>query len=164
MNTDAHPDLVLFGKLDKILADSSSLIYMKKAGFLDRFLTSLEVYTVPEVIAETGFEDLAVKIIHHRYHEERRDRALDTDSILLRCAVDEELPVVSEDRKILLSAEEQGLPYFNALMMLNFLFFKRKITLGEHTRFFRRLLETARYTRRILTYSRELFLEIRKGL
>jgi hypothetical protein len=164
MSSEKHPDLVYFGKLDKILADSSSLIYMRKAGFLDRFLTALEVYTVPEVIDETGFENLAVRVVHHRYHEDRRGRAQDTDSILIRCAVDGNLPIVSEDRKILLAAERHGLPYFNALMMLNFLLFKREISLPEHGVSFRRLLLSARYAPRILAYSRELFWEIRREL
>lgn len=161
---EEHPDLVHFRKLKRVIADSSSLIYMKKAGFLDRFIVTLEVYTVPEVMRETGYADLPLNILHHRYHEDRRRRELDTDAILIRCAVREELPVLSEDRKILLAAEGRNLVYFNALMMLNFLLFSRKIPLPEHTRYFNRLLESARYTPRILAYSRELFWEIRREL
>ena len=45
-----------------------------------------------------------------------------TDASVSALAYSKGIPVISEDKKVLLQVRSYGLPFFNALMMVNFLF------------------------------------------
>ncbi len=53
-----------FRGLRKALVDTSSIIYMQKAGFFREVAHAVELYAPPEIVAETGFADLPVRGRH----------------------------------------------------------------------------------------------------
>jgi hypothetical protein len=50
----------------------------------------------------------------------------------MACALARRLPAISEDKKVLLFMEREGIPYYNALMMLHFLLFTKAINAQTH--------------------------------
>ncbi len=122
-------DIVLdqFSKLTKALIDASSIIYANKTGFLDLLGKTIRLYTIPEIFAETLQDQKNIQLIESHNHSSR------TDDKLLAVAFDLNVPVISEDKKILIALEKENKPHFNSLMMLNFLFYKKEIsTTGFH--------------------------------
>ena len=83
--------------------------------------------TIPAVVKEFGSPAEIQKIEVVEAVDAAR-AAVDTDQALIRAAEAYGLPLVSEDKKILMAARRLGLPYFNTLMIMNFLIFKKAIT------------------------------------
>jgi hypothetical protein len=151
-----YTDQVLsrFEGLTRALIDSSSIIYIQKAGFFLALAETLALHSLPEMIAETGPPDVSIHLVHSD------DSSLTNDEKLIACAQKMKMPVISEDKKILISMRRADLPYFNALMMLNFLLFKRKIDRSGHGRYFRELKKIAWYSRMVWEKGRQIFAAI----
>ncbi len=79
-------------------------------------------------------------------------KRVSTDALVLEAARANRLPLLSEDRKILLKAELLGLPYYNALMMLEFLFYRRVLSNDSYGMNRNGLLGQARYSNAVLRY------------
>ena len=122
-----------FDRLSALLVDTSSLILIEKAGFLSLLGKKVKLFSLPQVREEylRGGSSLPfpedVQLLP--YPEGRSPQlsvgafptAASTDEALLTHARTCRLPLLSEDRKLLLKAEACGLSYYNALMMLEFL-------------------------------------------
>jgi hypothetical protein len=80
--------------------------------------------------------------------------------MLIACALERKWPVISEDKKILMHMKREGIPYFNALMMLNFLLLEERLDLEEHSMYFRRLVQFARYSPEVLEYGKMIYTAI----
>ena len=143
--------LYQFRALGKALIDASSIIYMDKAGFLVNVAKAIELYSPEEILAETGLRGLLVHPIH------LADKSLPNDQKLIACALMQQLPVISEDQKILLRLEREKTPYFNALMMLNYLLFKKDISSDQHRMFFQSLIRCSWYSRQVLAFSNKVY-------
>ena len=65
--------------------------------------------------------------------------------------------MISEDKEVLLKTKRLGLPYYNAHMMLIFLFFKNVITSQEYAALLSRLTRVAWYSDDILQKGQEIF-------
>ena len=117
LNFDKPPQEVLaqFKELKKALIDASSIIYARKVGVLDLLHANLELVTTPDVVAEAGRDAEGIELI------QCNATAGSVDERLVYCALRHSLPVISEDKKILSKLKQTHLPYFNMLMMLNFL-------------------------------------------
>ena len=135
-----------FRSLDAVVVDASSFIYMKKCGFLEETAQTLVLHTTSEVIEETGFSDLPVEL-----HEEPA-RAFTTDLRLIQLAQYLDLPIISEDKELLLNAGRRGMEYYNALMVLNFLLFKKAVDSERFNRLRSILLSVARYSKAVTAY------------
>jgi hypothetical protein len=143
-----------YRQLEHVLIDASSIIYMQKAGFLDVLATTVELHAPRELILETGFEPPGIKPI------EPGTKDLSNDQRLIHCAIESRWPVISEDKKILMRAKREGIPYFNALMMLNFLLFEKRLDLEAHSMHFGRLVQIAWYGSDVLEYGKSIYTEI----
>ena len=135
-----------FRSLEAAVVDASSIIYMKKGGFLDDTARCLILHTSSAVISETGFFDLTIM-----RHEEPSP-ACTTDQHLILLAQHLEMPIISEDKKLLLNADRQGMTYYNALMVLNFLLFKKAVDEERFYRLRNALLTVARYSEAVKIY------------
>ena len=144
-----------FQELKEAIVDASSIIYMKKAGFFDELADCLELYSLKEIIKETGFDDIKIHLIQDG------SQSLLNDEKLIGCALRQKVPVISEDKKILMQIEKEGIPCFNALMMLHFLLFKKKIDVETHSIYLNRLKRIARYSDYVIEFGEEVYKEIR---
>ena len=143
-----------FSDLSKALIDASSMIYMEKAGFLAEVAAAITLAAPKEILDETGFETIAVHAIA------MNPKAVSNDEKLIGCALALNLPVISDDRKVLLQLARGKIPFFNALMMLNYLLFKGDISFESHSAFFQRLRGFSRYSDQVLAFSKDVYWHI----
>ena len=140
-----------FQRLRKALVDASSIIYMHKAGFLRELETEVKLYSPQEVLDETGYDGLKVFPIPFIGHGKANDQKL------ILCALEQRLPVISEDKKILLHMKKEKIPYFNALMMLNYLVFKKRVDVESYGIYFKRLTSFAWYSPQVLEFEKNVY-------
>ena len=147
--------------LSRCMADSSSLIYLQKAGLLGRVAAALSLSTIPEVLTETGMTDpdtVPLQVCDHGF------RGMPTDEVLVAVCAQSVIPLLSEDRKLLLRAERLGVTYYNSLMIVACLEYRGLIGEQEADDAVVALTEVARYGPRVLAYVRDLRSFIRKNL
>lgn len=154
---DPERELEAFASLRRCVLDSSSAIYMRKSGFLEPLGATLELFTVPGVISETGFTDMPVTLI-----EPGSPAEAETDAVVVAEATARRLPVITEDRKMMLRLDAADLPFFNSLMMLHLLLLRDRLDPAAHATHFRRLLEVCRYSDRVLAYGEEVLQAVMK--
>jgi len=158
-------ELAAFERLRRCLIDSSSAICMQKAGFLTLLCETIELATIPEVVAETGFDDLPALVLTASSSEKKAyaaEKSPTVDELLVEQAVTLRLPVITEDRKMMLRLDREGVPFFNALMMLHLLLYRGKLDLPTHTARFDRLLAVSRYSDRVRAYGDEVLQAVLK--
>jgi N-acetylglutamate synthase-like GNAT family acetyltransferase len=107
-----------------------------------------------EILSETGLETIAVHAMACT------SKTVSNDEKLIDCALVLNLPVISEDRKILLRLDRKKVPYFNALMMLNYLLYNGDISFESHSVFFKNLRSVSRYSDSVLAFSKEIYRHI----
>jgi hypothetical protein len=159
MNQEKHIARVLgqFRNLKKAVIDASSIIYLKKTGCLDTMAYVIDLYAPEQIAAETGFSDLPVDRIPYP------STSLCNDDILRALADAMRLPVISEDKKILLWAKGKELPHFNTLMMLNFLLYKKKISQEQLAAYRRKLRAFSWYGPTVFAFASEIQCAILEG-
>jgi len=144
-----------FDNLKKAVIDASSVIYAIKSGFFSLLTENVSLITIPEILEEIDSRDVKIQVV-----------ALDgltgaTDQKLVACAFQLNLPIISEDRKILRAAFEKKMDYFNSLMMLNFLFYRRLVSEQEYRSYLENLREIAWYGNEIWEFGERLNIHIR---
>ncbi len=144
-----------FGELNKAVIDSSSIIYMERAGFLNLVTSMLEIYAPAPVMDETGLKDEGITVIRGL-----SDKAVTVDSLVVNCAFDMGAAVISDDRGVLKKAEALNITYYNSLMMLCLLLFRKEIGLADYTVFLNRLRSFARYSGFVYEYGEAVMREI----
>jgi rRNA-processing protein FCF1 len=135
-----------FDHLERVLIDTSSILYMQKSGFLSDLSACLEISAISEVMDEVGEHVSGIRLWRHQYESKS------TDQKLIEAALENGIPVVSEDRKILKTLEVKTIPFFNSLIMLNLLFYRRQINFAELKCFERNLRKYAWYSNKIWEY------------
>jgi len=147
-----------FSRLEHALIDASSLIYIDKAGFLRELAASIALHAPQQIVAETGFTAPPVERIEASAPLDDGEK---NDDILVRCALERGWPIISEDRQILHRMKREGMEYFNALMMLHCLLYRRCITPSRHRIHLERLHGFARYSAEVWAYGDSVHLAIR---
>jgi hypothetical protein len=143
--------LYQFSTLRQAVVDASSIIYMHKAGFLSEVAAVIRLYSPEDVLKETKLQSLAVHPIKWN------QGAASNDQKLMSCAMFLGLPVIADDRKILLRLDREKISYFNALMMLHFLLFRGRIATERHRLFFQKLKDCAWYSSSVLTFAKAVY-------
>jgi len=146
-----HQVLSEFRTLSRVLIDASSIIYTHKAGFFTELAKVVNLYSPAEIVAETGYNDLYIRPVACTSKSLSNDQKLITTALKLRW------PVISEDGNILLHMQRAKLPYFNTLMMLNFLLFRRRIDLKSHAIYFERLKQCAWYNPYVWKFGKNIY-------
>ncbi len=143
---------LLFGfkSLKAVVIDASSIIYMVKSGFFDVVTRNIQLHAPESCLRETGFSDLPV--VGHLIDS----LGTSADQQLLLLAKNLQLPLVSEDRKVLMSASRNGITYYNSLMMLNFLLYNKSIDTEMFSLFLQQLTLFAHYSEKVLLFGKEV--------
>ena len=160
INFDKPPQEVLaqFKQLSKALIDASSIIYAHKAGFLNLLQANIELVATPEVIAEAGAEAADIEVLHCD------TKSGSVDEKLVYCALKNNLPVISEDKEILSQLKRTNLPYFNVLMMLNYLVYLDAIDRDQYLQFYTSLQSFAWYSPKIWAHGKSVHRAIQKSI
>ena len=112
--------------------------------------------TVPGVVKELGslseFEQIELIELREVIIGKK-----DTDCHLVETAKYLQLPIISEDKKILMQAKRSGLPFFNTLMIMNFLMYKEAINKTEYQASLALLQDKAHYDAFIFEYGKMVY-------
>jgi len=146
-------------QLKKALIDTSSIIYVQKAGYFDVLAGTIQLYSIPEVISESKTPVAGVTLIHPS-----ESPSLSTDQKLISCALENKLAMISEDKRILRAMRRAQAPYYNALMMLNFLLFSQKIDDDGYRRYYSALENIARYSEPVWEYGRLIYAAVKSKM
>ena len=138
--------IVRFDHLDKALIDASSIIYTDRADFLDILASSIKLLSIAEILSETGPVSQRIKPLIHGATSSSNDQKL------IACALDLNLPIISEDKKILMAMKRANRPFFNSLMMLNFLLYRRRIQNRQYIQYHQALKKFAHYSNEVWKY------------
>ena len=166
-----------FAALEEAAIDASSMIYMLKTGFLGLLGATITLKTIPSIFAETHWPALPVTVVEEdsvaaaeeaaqatspldrepderggAFHASMRSEGDErpNDEQLLHFAVGASLPLISDDRALLLAAADHGLEHYNSLMMLAFLRYRGRIDDAWYDEALGRLSEIGRYGEDIL--------------
>ncbi|AEJ18364.1 hypothetical protein [Gracilinema caldarium] len=110
-----------------ILIDTSSIIVLSAIGALETASQTWELVTIPEAVSETGallinIKEGSIKIRQIKpQNPENIKSKTNTDQLLVETAKKHHLPLLAEDRKILIAAEEAGLLCFDSLVAIELL-------------------------------------------
>ncbi|MDY6987518.1 MAG: hypothetical protein SWQ30_05615 [Thermodesulfobacteriota bacterium] len=151
---DYNRVLSQFRSLSKALIDTSSIIYMHNAGFFEELARTVTLYAPQEIMDEAGFDGLPISVVP--CHSGRRSN----DHTLIACALARSMPVISEDKQVLLSLEREGISYFNSLMILHFLLFRKVIDAKTHAAYFHELTGFAWYNKQVLEFAKKIYCRI----
>lgn len=139
-----------FKSLKAAVIDASSIIYMVKAGFFNVVTHCIQLHAPESCLKETGYAGLPV--ITHLVDS----HGTTADQQLLTLAQSLQLPLVSEDRKVLINASRNGITFYNSLMMLNFLLYNKSIDKEKFSIFLKQLTAFARYSEEVLQFGKEV--------
>lgn len=134
--------------LKKAVIDSSSIIYMEKSGFLHLVIQHLELHS-PDIVQEEINMDIDIA-----WH---KSEILITDEAVLALAQQMAIPVISDDKKMLMKYIQSNQQAYNSLMLLHWLFLKKHISLTEHLNFLNTLIPIARYSPSVVEYGNQVF-------
>lgn len=149
--------LTQFVSLQKAFIDASSIIYARKAGFFDVLQAALPLCTIPAILEEAGIDAGKIEIV------QCTQPALTNDARLVVCAIERQLPLISEDKHILMQMKRANLPHYNALMMLNWLVFNGDIDQEDYARYHSKLRGIARYSDQIWEYGAKIYALLCQG-
>ena len=158
LNVSPQDDLDRFDRLHQALLDASSIIYMGRAGFLHTLSASIELFSIGEVLSEVGRPYTYIQAVSYN------GTSSSTDQRLISCAIDLNLAVIAEDKKILKAMQHADRPFFNSLMMLNFLLYYRQISDHQYDRYHMQLKKIARYSEDVWTYGASVKSAVNKSL
>ncbi len=101
------------GGFSRLAVDACSLIVLAEIGVLDEAAKTWRLHTVPAVAAEAGSIAQGLTLL-----PAEPGAAVNNDLALLQSALRAGLPLLSEDRKVLIAAEEADLDCFDTLVAL----------------------------------------------
>lgn len=132
------------------VADTSTLSYLEKIDLLSLVVWSYYLTVIPQVAQEFGRSLSGVTL-----YEEILDAP--ADKAIIEAARRGKLAVFSEDRKVLMTADKIGLPYYNTLMLVLSLFSRDIIDQARCRELMRRLLQIARYGPAVVNFGEQMY-------
>ena len=132
------------------VADTSTLIYLDRINLLPWVSNSFQLLVTPDVVREFGRTPEECVICGELCAE-------GADQAVLQLATKLCLPVLSEDRQLLMSSRDLGLKYYNTLMILLALLHQKKLSLAEYQRAYSSLLKIARYNSAVWQVGEQVF-------
>ena len=146
--------LIDLSKLHTAIIDSSSIIYMQKAGYLLLVNDIIHLLTTPSVYSETGLRS-GIDLIGCDIHA-----GMAADDELIYLAYKSGFPLISEDKRLLQELKKKGKQYFNSLMILLLLRMRKRINDEEFEGYKDELKSVARYSSMVWEFGQEVYREI----
>lgn len=145
--------------------DACTIIYAQKAGYLDELAATIRLMSTPGVLGEISRREVR-RPVTGRIRIVRIQPAMpgNADEEILCTAARFGVPLLSDDRRVILSAKAARLDCFNAAMLLHLLFLRRVLDVDEHRRALDRLLTVAWYGPRIRAFADACYDRIRRSL
>jgi hypothetical protein len=140
-------------RLRRACIDASTIIYAHKAGFLRAAAEALDLMSTERVLSEAGYQEPLIRPVREGPDMDR----LSADEGLVAVALDLGVPVISDDKRILIAAKAGGLDRFNAVMVLHLLYLRGRISIREHAECQQSLREFAWYSGWIWEFGRQCF-------
>jgi hypothetical protein len=146
-----------FDKLDEAVIDACSIIYLLKTGVFESLAVRLNLITTDDVYAETGWplDGNKPRLPLSLFPASPQARSNDHGLFLL--AQERHLPLISEDKEVLILAQKAELPYYNSLMLLLYLYHKGILNEEEFLLYRERLLGEAHYGKVVIERGEEFF-------
>ena len=132
------------------VADTCTLIYLEQTGMLSLVSDYFQLLIPADVVREFGRTPPGCVTGSESY-------AGDADQAVVLLAKEFHLPVLSEDRRLLMSCRDQGLKYYNTLMILLALLHQQKIHVNEYHRAYSSLQKVARYSPAVWLVGEQVF-------
>ncbi len=153
--------------LERLVTDSSSLIYANRAGFLLPLVKAVRLIAPPGVFEElqeniTG--QAGLELVGRIKGNESAYRGYKVDAQVIVAAQRSRLPILSDDLKLLGRAARHEIAGYTVRTMLELLLLQRKIDLEGYARFKRSLSELVRYAVPLWVAAEELHWQIRKEI
>lgn len=153
--------------LESLVADTSSIIFANKAGFLLPLVQTVGLTAPPGVFDELQnriLPDAGLGRIAHISVDESLYQGYQVDAQVIVAAKQLGLPILSDDLTLLSRAEDQEIAGFTIRAMLELLLLRRKIDLDAYTQFKRTLSDLVRYAVPLYVAAEELHWQIRKEI
>lgn len=169
MHTDPLQHLSIDGlrSLDGLVADTSSIIFANRAGFLLPLVQTVTLTAPPGVFDELRGDipdEAGLSQVRHIRDNETVYRGYKVDAQVIVAAGQLQLPVLSDDLALLGRAEDQEIAGYTVRTMLELLLLREVIDLEAYTRFKRSLSELVRYAVPLYVAAEELHWQIRKEI
>jgi hypothetical protein len=132
------------------VADTCTLIYLERIDLLPLVSEFFQLLIPPDVVQEFGRVPAGCIICGESY-------AGGADQAVLQLATEHRLPVLSEDRQLLMSSHSLGLKYYNTLMILLALLHQQRLNLEEYQRAYSSLHKIARYSPAVWQVGEQVF-------
>ncbi len=132
------------------VADTCTLIYLDRLGLLPLVGESLQLLVLPDVMREFG--RLPAGCTPHR-----KVVAATPDQAVIRLACTLQIPILSEDRQVLMAGRNLGLQYYNTLMILLALLLQERISRAEYHLAYTELQKIARYSSAVWQVGEQVF-------
>lgn len=146
---DWGPILADLRELRGGIIDTSTLIYGQQVQVLPVLARQWRLVLIPQVVAEFGEHPSQMELLPDVLSGS-------TDEALLATAIDLQLPLFSEDGRLLRRARACHHPHYNSLMLLLALLVQRRISPVEHDRYRAALIRVARYSPAVLAWGEAL--------
>ncbi|MBN2013453.1 hypothetical protein JW960_29250 [candidate division KSB1 bacterium] len=150
--------LVEFDELKAAVIDASSIIYLSKLRMADELTNYISLYTTSQIVVEANLPLAGMEIVVVT------ENNFSNDENLIKFANEKQLPIISDDRKVLLTAQKLNLRYYNSLMMLLFLVYKRVIQLETFNVLEKKLSAIAYYSDDVIKFGKKVLHEIMNQL
>lgn len=149
--------------LRRAVIDSSTLIYLHAAGVLDHINGVLQLETTAGVADEVS-RPPAGFTLPEWISIATGSSGVTVDQSVLERALERGTALLSDDRKLLMAADDAKIPYYNAACVLQLLLLRRRLTIDSHDAAWARMMAAARYSPPVLAAARALHWEARKRL
>lgn len=128
------------------VADTSTLIYLEALEILPLVGQRLQLVLIPQVVAEFGRRPLDMRLVPSA-------PATTVDEAVVQTAIALDVPIFSEDGRMLRQARRLKHPHYNSLMLLLALRAQKVLPETEFFRLRRNLLAFARYSATVVAYA-----------
>lgn len=149
-NESLKSTLKQFSELERALIDTSSIIYLSRLKSIETLGQTIELFTIAEIEREYGLLPYPLKLISGHLLTKR------VDDKLIFYAKDLNMALISEDKQILRRCNKLDLAYFNTLMMLQFMLFKKVLNQNAYDELYAHLKSFARYSPKVWAYGSAL--------
>ena len=153
--------------LEALVADTSSIIFANKAGFLLPLVQTVRLIAPPGVLGELRgriLPEAGLGGVHRVSDNESLYEGYQVDAQVIVAASQTKLPVLSDDLTLLGRAADREIAGYTIRAMLELLLLRERVDLETYTGFKRSLAQLVHYAVPLYVAAEELHWQIRKEI